>query len=350
MQQPQATGVSPLKVFGKMLKFYRNRSGLTSDQLGAVVNLSGSAIRKVESGRQAPIEPLVDALEAVPGLRCDGALRALFDEMVEYLTNGVFPGWFQGWPKKEAAAARLRNFELVVFPGLVQTEDYARAVISTRVGLPRDKIDEEVAARLARQAIHDRDDPPVLWVIIDEGVLRRPIGSRKIMRDQLLHLRGLADRPNIVVQVIPLEAGAHQGLNGGAFVIAEFANARDVAYQDTAVSGQIIEDEDAIRELAHIWEALQRVTLPEALSLRVIEEAAEHHGHDLAQVQLQLGQRRQLHRSRHLAQVEPQHEQRRRLRRGGCRDRCHPCGQVSRRGRWRRPVARVARQVSRRRR
>src|SRR2546429_6737902 len=98
MQQPQATGVSPLKVFGKMLKFYRNRSGLTSDQLGALVNLSGSAIRKVESGRQAPIESLVDALEAIPGLRCDGALRELFDQMSEYLTNGVFPGWFAGWP------------------------------------------------------------------------------------------------------------------------------------------------------------------------------------------------------------------------------------------------------------
>ena len=94
-----------------------------------------------------------------------------------------------------------------------------------------------------------------------------------IMREQLLHLLELAKRPNIVMQVIPLEAGAHEGLRGGAFVIAEFADASDVGYQDTAVSGQIIEDEDAIKELAHTWEALQRVTLPETLSLRVIEEA-----------------------------------------------------------------------------
>ena len=190
--QDQATGVSPLKVFGKMLKFFRNRAGLTSDQLGALVHLSGSAIRKIESGRQPPAEPLVDALEAIADLRCDGALRELFDQMAEYLTNGVFPGWFAGWPLKEAAAVRLRWFGLVVFPGLLQTEDYARAIISTRVGIGADKLDEEVAARLARQAILDRDNPPVLWYILDEGMLRRPVGSREVMREQLQHLLTMA--------------------------------------------------------------------------------------------------------------------------------------------------------------
>ena len=271
--QDQATGVSPLKVFGKMLKFYRNRSGLTSDQLGALVNLSGSAIRKIESGRQAPIEPLVDALEAIPGLRCDGALRELFDQMAEYLTNGVFPGWFQGWPRKESAAVRLRSFELSAIPGLLQTENYARAITSTRVAITIDKLDEEVAARLARQAIADQESPPQLWFALDEGVMLRPVGSREVMREALTHLLEMARRPNIVVQVVPLEAGAHEGLRGAGFVIAEFADAPDVAYQDTAVSGQIIEDEDAVKELAHLWDAIQRVTLPETLSLRVIEEA-----------------------------------------------------------------------------
>jgi hypothetical protein len=267
----QAAGVSPLKVFGKMLQFYRARARLTSDELGALVNLSGSTIRKVEAGLRAATEDLVASCEAIPGLRCDGALRELFDQMSEYLTNGVFPGWFQGWPKKEAAARRLRSFELVVVPGLLQTEDYARALISARVGISADKVDEEVVARLARQSILGQDNPPILWVIIDEGVLRRPVGSREIMREQLLHLLEMAKRPNIVVQVIPLEAGAHQGLLS-AFVIAEFDGAPDAGYQDTAVSGQIIEDEDAIRELAHAWDALQRVTLPETLSMRKIEE------------------------------------------------------------------------------
>jgi len=271
--QAQGTGVSPLKVFGKMLKFYRNRAGLTSDELGALVNLAASTIRKLESGKGAPTDALVIALEAIPDLRCDGALRELFDQMAEYLTNGVFPGWFQGWPKKEAAAVRIRSFGLEVLDGLLQTEDYARAILSTQVGITADKLDEDVAARLARQAIFDRDNPPVFWHIIDEGSLRRPVGSRQVMRAQLQHLFEMARRPNIVVQVIPLEAGAHEGLRGGPFIIADFAEAPTVAYQDTAVSGQIVEDEDAVREIAHLWDALQRVTLPEAMSLRVVEEA-----------------------------------------------------------------------------
>jgi transcriptional regulator with XRE-family HTH domain len=270
----QVDGTSPLKVFGQMLAFFRIRAGLTLDQLSALVYLSVSQLRKVEGGTRAPTDDLVTRCEAIPQLQCNGALRALFDSMAEYLKVGIFPGWFRGWPQKEAAARRLRSFQLVVLPGLLQTEEYARAIISTRVGITGDEIDEEVAARIKRQGILDRENPPVLWIILDEVVLRRPVGSREVMREALQHLAEMARRPNIVVQVIPLEAGAHEGLRG-PFVIAEFEDAPDVAYQDTPVSGQIIEDPDAIKELAHTWDALQRVTLPEAMSLRVIEEAVQ---------------------------------------------------------------------------
>jgi transcriptional regulator with XRE-family HTH domain len=268
----QVDGNSPLKVFGQMLTFFRARAGLTLDQLGALVYLSPSQLRKVEGGTRAPSSDLVSRCEAIPEMQCNGALRELYDSMVDYLKVGVFPGWFRGWPGKEAAATRLRSFQLVVLPGLVQTERYARALISARVGITADKIDEEVAARLERQAILEREIPPILWIILDEGVLRRPIGSKEVMREALEHLIELGRRPNIVVQVIPLDAGAYEGTNGAGFVIAEFEDSPDVAYQDTSVSGQIIEDQDAVEELAHTWEALQRVTLPETLSVRKIEE------------------------------------------------------------------------------
>jgi len=271
----QAGGVSPLKLFGTMLTFFRERAGLTPEQLGALVNVSGSLIRKVEAGHRTASEQLVAACEAIEDLHCDGALRELFENMRQYMRTGVFPGWFQGWPEKEEHAVRLRFFGLVVLPGLLQTEDYARAILSTRMGPTPDETDEEVMARLARQAVLERQRPPQLLAIVDEVTLRRPVGSREIMRAQLRHLAALARRPNIVVQVVPLEAGAHQGLNGGSFVIAEFDDAPDAAYQDSAISGQIIEDQDAVRELARTWDMLQRVTLSEADSLRVIEEAAE---------------------------------------------------------------------------
>ena len=158
-------------------------------------------------------------------------------------------------------------------PGLLQTEAYARAVLSTRVGATEDEIDETVAARLARQQILERDQPPELWAILDEGVLHRPVGAPEVMRGQLTHLVEMARRSHVVIQVIPLSAGAHEGMRGGAFVIADFDGAATIAYQDTAVSGQIIEDASEADALAHTWDTLRLEALPRGASLSLIEEA-----------------------------------------------------------------------------
>ncbi|HEX4833995.1 MAG TPA: helix-turn-helix transcriptional regulator [Trebonia sp.] len=264
-------GKSPLKVFGEMLKFFRERAGLSAQELATAVIVSLGLLRKIEAGTRAPSADLVKRCEGLARLRCEGVLQQLYDSMAEYLRVGIFPGWFAGWPGMEAVARRLRNFESMVIPGLLQTEGYSSAIISARLGITVDELHEEVDARLNRQAILTRDKPVELWVILDEVVLRRPVGSKEVMREALMHLLEMARRPNIVVQVIPLEAGAHVGLDG-PFMIAEFDNAADAAYQDTAVSGQIIEDQDGVRQLARTWDGLQRVTLTEPQSLRKIEE------------------------------------------------------------------------------
>jgi transcriptional regulator with XRE-family HTH domain len=257
-----------------MLAYYRTHAGMTPEQLGARVFLSGSLIRKIEAGTRTPTEELARACEKIPELGCNGALTELYDILSDRLKRRAYPGWFADWPDREAQARRLRSFELVVVPGLLQTEAYARAVLSTRVGATEDEIEEAVAARLSRQQILERDQPPELWVILDEGVLRRPAGSSAVMRGQLTHLAGMARRTHIVVQVIPLEAGAHQGLDGGAFVIADFDDTATIAYQDTALSGQIIEDAAEADALAHTWDTLRLEALPRAASLRLIEETA----------------------------------------------------------------------------
>jgi transcriptional regulator with XRE-family HTH domain len=270
----QSAAESPLRVFGAMLTYYRTRAGLTPEQLGARIFVSGSQIRKVEAGTRAPAEDLVKACEALGELGCHGALTELHEILGEKLKRRAYPGWFAAWPDKEAQARRLRSFELVVVPGLLQTEAYARAVLSTRVGATPDEIDETVAARLARQQVLERDQPPELWAILDEGVLRRPVGDPAVMHGQLTHLAYMARRPHVVVQVVPLAAGAHEGMRGGAFVIAEFDDAATIAYQDTAVSGQIIEDASEASALAHTWDTLRLEALPRAASLSLLEETA----------------------------------------------------------------------------
>ena len=210
---------------------------------------------------------------------CNGALTELYEILGEKLKRRAYPGWFAAWPDKEAQARRLRSFELVVVPGLLQTEAYARAVLSTRVGATEDEIDEAVAARLARQKILEREHPPELWVILDEGVLRRPVGGSEVMQGQLVNLAGMACRPHIVVQVVPHAAGAHQGLDGGAFAIADFDDATTIAYQDTAVSGQIIEDAAEADALAHTWDTLRLEAVPRAASLSLMRKRQDN-GHE----------------------------------------------------------------------
>src|SRR6185437_1109552 len=112
----------------------------------------------------------------------------------------------------------------------------------TRIGATEDEIDELVAARLKRQEVLNKPNPPTLWVILDEWVLRRPVGGRHVMLEQVNRLIEAAQQPNVVFEAIPADAGAHEGLNGAGFAIADFKDAPSVGYQESAVQGQIVQD------------------------------------------------------------------------------------------------------------
>jgi transcriptional regulator with XRE-family HTH domain len=274
MQREPATAESPLRVFGAMLRHYRTAAGLTPEELGARIYLSASQIRKVEDGTRTPTEALTEACESLPELNTHGALTTLREILKDHLRHRAYPGWFQAWPDHESRARRLRSFALVVVPGLLQTEAYARAILGTRVGATAEEVNEAVAARLERQGILDREHPPELWVLLDEAALRRPVGSAEVVAKQLTALADAARRPHIVLQVIPLAAGAHEGMRGGPFVLADFADSPSLGYQDTAVVGQIVEDANQVEALAVTWDTLRLEALPRSASLDLVEEVA----------------------------------------------------------------------------
>jgi transcriptional regulator with XRE-family HTH domain len=266
---------SPLLVFGGMLRRYRVKAGMSLEQLGALVYLSDDMVGKIENGQRVPTEKFAVACDAVAELNTGGTLTELRELLKDYLKQRAYPGWFARWPDKEANAKTLRWFEPLVVPGLLQTEDYARAVIRTRVGATDDEVADLVTARMERQSILDRDIPPVLWVVLDEGVLRRPVGGACVMREQVSRLMDAAQRPNIVLQVVPAGVGAHEGLRGAGFIVAESEDAPGVAYQDTAVRGQVIEDADDIAALMVVWDTLRAEALPRAASLDVMTEVGK---------------------------------------------------------------------------
>jgi transcriptional regulator with XRE-family HTH domain len=263
--------VSPLRVFGVMLRHYRTRAGLSQEQLGGLVYCSGDTVGKIEAGQRAPSEQFALAFERVPDLKTGGALLELRVVLQDYLKQRAYPGWFHRWPEYESQATTLRWFELTAVPGLLQTEDYARVMLRTHVMATDDEVDEMVAARMDRQSILARDKPPMLWVLLDEGVLHRPVGGSEVMAEQLRHLIECAARPNIVIQVVPGSVGAHPGMSGN-FIIADFADAPSVAYQDTAARGQILADSDDLGAISLLWDTLNSEALPRSVSVGLMKE------------------------------------------------------------------------------
>jgi transcriptional regulator with XRE-family HTH domain len=259
---------SALSLFAEEMRAARDRAGLTQDELAARVNYSTTLVAMVESLKRVPQADLAARLDDVLGT------PGTFGRLQERLRALPFPASFRPFAAYEDLAVALRNFENCLVPGLLQTEDYARAILSARPNTSEDEVDELVAVRLARQAILDRDEPPALWVVVDEGVLTREIGSPKTMADQLQHLADMAARPNITIQVIPFSAGAHIGLQG-AFIIAEFADTPPVAFLATATDGQTIEDASAVARALFTFDNLRSEALPRKASREQIQRLAE---------------------------------------------------------------------------
>ena len=199
-------------------------------------------------------------------------LTRLWSHLKKSLKQRAY-GWFERWTDIEAEATALRSYEPLVVPGLLQTEDYARAILSARPDGNLDDLDEQVAARLARQAVLERASAPQLWCVLDEGVLDRAIGGSKVMRSQLYRLADLAEHPKTTIQVIQA-GGAHAGLLGG-FVIADLDGKPPMVYLETAAEGQVTDSPSVVAHLALRFDRLRAEALPWAASRDLIRRMAE---------------------------------------------------------------------------
>ncbi|MGC4866614.1 DUF5753 domain-containing protein [Micromonospora sp. DT53] len=173
-----------------------------------------------------------------------------------------------------AEAVSLRWFELTVLPGLLQTEAYARAVLSGAGLIPRGELDRHLTVRLGRQGVLKRDDPPQFTAVLDEAVIRRPVGGRATMRDQLLAVAAACAEPHIRVHVVPSTVGAYAGLNG-PFVIAHSHDHRVAGYLDNQLQGQVASDPEDIAAMMAAWENVRGEALSHWQSVELITEVAE---------------------------------------------------------------------------
>jgi hypothetical protein len=177
----------------------------------------------------------------------------------------------------EAAASRVRTYEQQVIPGLLQSEEYAMAMIrSARSSDTPHQIDQRVHVRMARQSLLIQDDPIDLWVVLDEAVVSRPVGGDEVMRDQLARLVEAALLPNVTLQILPFAAGAHAGMDG-AFAILDFPEVEDpdVVYAENATGGLFLEKSDELQKYRSIFDSIQATALTPEESTEMIAMLVE---------------------------------------------------------------------------
>ena len=264
------------------LRRLREQAGLTCEDVGHRLECSGTRISRMETGRigarPGDVRELLE-IYGVTGAEADSLVQLARDARRKgwWRAYGrALPPWFEAYVGLESDAARLHDFQPSVVPGLLQTEDYARAVLqgAPHAGCPED-IDQQVALRMRRQAILDEPRPPQLQVVLTESVLWVQVGGPAVMRSQLLRLADLASRPDLTIQVLPLRAAA-QAQPAGPFTMLEFADPADptVVYLEHLTGSLLLEDEEEVRRYRAVFDHLRAAALGRGPSAGLIARTA----------------------------------------------------------------------------
>jgi transcriptional regulator with XRE-family HTH domain len=263
---------NPAVFLGRELQRARISAGFKSqDALAVRLGFDRTVITKAESGARPPSDDVLTAWCEACELDLD-----LFARLAALARNGdgPIPTWFEDWLEAEHQAAMLRIWQPLLIPGLFQISDYARALfLAGQTDTSDETIDALVAARLERQEILDRADPPETVVVLDESVLRRLIGSPQVMHDQLIHVADMGTRPHISVHVVPADTGANAGL-GGAFDVAS-ADGMPAVVRMEGVEDVTSERRALVRQAEIAFERVRRDALPRVASRNLITEVAE---------------------------------------------------------------------------
>ncbi|WBB81213.1 helix-turn-helix transcriptional regulator [Micromonospora sp. WMMD882] len=261
-----ATGPTVLRMLlGAQLRRLRESSGVTREGAGWEIRASESKISRMELGRVGFKERDVADLLTLYGVTEPIEREALLKLARDANNPGwwhrygdVLPAWFQSYLGLEAAAALIRSYEVQFVPGLLQTRDYARAVVMLGHGAAgAAEIDRRVGLRMERQQVLRRPEAPLLWAVVDEAALRRPIGGQEVMRGQVSALIEATKVPNVRLQVVPFDAGGHAAA-GGAFSILRFGDQDlpDIVYIEQLTSAIYLDKRDDVDHYAAAMERL----------------------------------------------------------------------------------------------
>jgi hypothetical protein len=246
------------------LRKQRQERELSLAAVGEIIGRDRSLVAHVEAGETK--------LQAAHAAKLDEAwsMGKLFSRLVRFAKAGHDVEWFKTNLELEARASELRIWELGWIPGLFQTEGYARAMFEAAGD---EDVEENVTARLNRQACLSRKPRPRVWVILDQGVIEQPVGSSEVMREQLAHLVEVAQLPHITIRIVPREVGAHVGRDGSFKIMT--VDGSDAVYAAAHGGGRLVQDATEIAPHRVWFDLIGDDALPKDASLRLLKEVLE---------------------------------------------------------------------------
>ncbi|WP_327369064.1 helix-turn-helix domain-containing protein [Streptomyces sp. NBC_01217] len=265
---------SPRALLGAELRHRREHEGLSQEELGLPLFVSGSFIGQLESGTRRMQVDQAQKLDEI--LRADG----FFVRNCAALKKSKYPDHFAEAADAEAVAKRIKEYAPQLIPGLLQTEAYARAVFRAyQPTAPKDVINDLVGPRLERAQLLDDPTTPLFWAVLDEAVLRRQVGGAAVMAEQLRHILKLAREHRIIVQVLPFSVGAHMAMEG-QLKLMSFEDAPPLAYIQGVGTGTLHDEPATVRHYELTYDLVVADALSPELSLALIESVAEDYAHE----------------------------------------------------------------------
>lgn len=264
------------------LRRLRNAAQLSRENVEEQTGVNEGTLYRLETARARPqrrtLMALLDLYGAEPSLRSDLLAIAQGADNQGWLRpyHSALPEEYTAYISFEAEARSVRNYESLFIPGLLQTEDYVRAVITGVLPTAtKTEVDQRVQARMERQQLLDRADPLELWAVIDEAAIRRLVGGAQVMHAQVAHLADAARKANITIQVIPFEAGAHPGMPG-SFVHMDFKDPLDpeLVYIDTMAGDLFLEADADLRRYRSMFDHLRAAALSPSETGNLLASAA----------------------------------------------------------------------------
>ncbi|MFJ1735930.1 helix-turn-helix domain-containing protein [Streptomyces sp. NPDC088254] len=257
------------RAVGKQLRLLRERAGLTQKELGDRLGYGPDLISALERGVRTPQREFLEAADEL--LDAGGLLKALIEdvERAKAKARVRHPAWFKDYARLERSAVEINFYNNHDVPGLLQTERRTRALyVMRKPVLDQDTVEQRVASRVDRQEILTRWPLPMVTAVIEEVVLRRPLGGWDIHREQLEHLLKLGRLPSVELQVMPSERSEHAGM-GGPFVLLTPKGKPQVGYTEAQSSSNLITDPEEVRMLAARYGSIraQALTMQESLVL-----------------------------------------------------------------------------------